>query len=174
MEPCDCIASDGSWKTGLRVALDRLAGQLDDLYAEAVRPWAQDPWLLRDRYIHVLLGQVTLTELLAEMGGRAPTSEALRRIHLILESQRERQRMFTSCGWFFDDFDRIEPRNNVNFAAQAVHLARLATGVDLSADVCRDISLVVSAQSGLSGEQVFSGYLHAAGGAHSTQSELLT
>ncbi len=41
--------------------------------------------------------------------------------------------MFTSCGWFFDDFDRIEPKNNIAYAAQAVRLAERATGVDLAA-----------------------------------------
>ena len=103
----------------------------------------------------MLLGQITLPELLAEMGGRAPTSEALRRIHLVLESQRERQRMFTSCGWFFDDFDRIEPRNNVAYAAQAVHLAQLATGVDLSETVLPALGQVISPRSGLRADRVF-------------------
>ena len=31
-----------------------------------------------------------------------------------------------------DDFDRIEPKNNVAYAAQAVLLTRVATGVDLA------------------------------------------
>ena len=70
------------------------------------------------------------------MTERTLTSEQVRRVHLMLEAQRERQRMFTSCGWFFDDFDRIEPKNNVAYAAQAVRLARLATGVDLEAGCC--------------------------------------
>ena len=53
-------------------------------------------------------------------------------IQILLAAQYERQRVFTSCGWFFDDFGRIEPQNNVAYAAQAVWLTYLATGVDLT------------------------------------------
>jgi hypothetical protein len=56
----------------------------------------------------------------------------MEKIQYLLAAQYERQRMFTSCGWFFDDFDRIEPRNNIAYAAQAVWLTQLAVGVDLS------------------------------------------
>lgn len=62
-----------------------------------------------------------------------PAGETERRtIQLLLKAQFERQRIFTSCGWFFEDFDRIEPRNNVAYAAQAVWLTEKATGVNLS------------------------------------------
>jgi len=77
------------------------------------------------------------------------------RLSLLLESQRERQRMFTSCGWFFDDFDRIEPRNNLAYAAQAVRLAQLATGEDLAPQADSDLNLVVSPRTGLRADAVF-------------------
>ncbi len=67
--------------------------------------------------------------------------------------------MFTSCGWFFEDFDRIEPRNCVAYAAQAVRLTRQATGVDLAPEIIKDLSQVVSPRSGLSAAQVFASYL---------------
>jgi len=31
-------------------------------------------------------------------------------LEILMAAQCERQRMFTSCGWFFEDFDRIEPK----------------------------------------------------------------
>ena len=73
----------------------------------------------------------------------------------MLESQRERQRIFTSCGWFFEDFDRIEPKNVIAYAAQAVRLARLATGDDLSPQTASDLKHVISPRSGLRADQVF-------------------
>lgn len=166
---CDCTPVDGAWKAKLRQAFDHLAAELDNLYLESIGRLVEDPWLLRDRYIHVLLGQLTLDELLVEMAGRVPTSEEKRRSHLMLEAQRERQRMFTSCGWFFEDFDRIEPQNNVAYAAQAVRLARLATGVNLERDVMRELKDVNSLYSGLRAEHVFQSHLRRAEGVHSVR-----
>ena len=72
-----------------------------------------------------------------------------------MEAQRERQRMILSCGWFFDDIGRIEPKNNVAYAAQPGRLTRLATGVDLAPQVLADLRRVVSCRTGLSGGTVF-------------------
>jgi hypothetical protein len=63
--------------------------------------------------------------------------------------------MYTSCGWYFDDFSRIEPKNNVAYAAQAVWLTRLATGVDLSPQTAADLSHVISQRTGGRGDRVF-------------------
>ena len=63
--------------------------------------------------------------------------------------------MFTSCGWFFEDFDRIEPKNNVAYAARAVQLTRMAADVNLAPLAAEALRHVVSARSGLRGDQVF-------------------
>jgi hypothetical protein len=83
----------------------------------------------------------------------------VQRATLLLDAQRERQRMFTSCGWFFEDFDRIEPRNCVAYAAQAVRLARQATGVDLAPGTIKDLRIVLSPSGKLNAAQVFESYL---------------
>ena len=102
-----------------------------------------------------MLGEIEVEELISEVGTRTLPSEQVWRIYLMLESQRERQRIFTSCGWFFEDFDRIEPRNVITYAAQAVRLARLATGDDLASQVLADLRHVVSPKTGLRADQVF-------------------
>lgn len=163
---CSCTPQDSTWKAHLSQAFKRLAGELDNLYLEALRATIPQPWLLRQRYIHVLLGQMSLGGLLNEMAGQPLTSEQIFRTHMMLEMQRERQRMFTSCGWFFEDFDRIEPKNNLAYAAQAVFLARLATGVDLQAQTLADLRAVVSPLTGLSADQVFEGRLRRAEAVH--------
>ncbi len=134
---CDCTPDDGVWKVRLRRALLQLAGAVDGLYLEVTQPYFQDPWSLRDHYIHVVLGEMSLDDLLFSQSGQRLKQDARLRVHQMLEAQRERQRMFTSCGWFFDTFDRIEPQNVVAYAAQAVLLARQATGVDLTSAVLR-------------------------------------
>ncbi len=159
MDTCACTPSDGAWKTELRRALEGLAQTIDQIYLDALHPIVAHPWGLRDRYIHVILGQLTIDDLFGEMTCRAPTSEERRRIHLLLEAQRERQRMFTSCGWFFEDFDRIEPRNNVAYAAQAVRLVKRATGVDLESQAMQALRGVISPKSGLRADRVFQDHL---------------
>jgi len=152
---CACSPQDGRWKSKLRYSLNRLAAAVDALYFDTVYPWISKPRTLRERYIHVMLGEIAVEELISEMANRSLTSDQMRRIYLLLESQRERQRIFTSCGWFFEDFDRIEPKNVIAYAAQAVRLARLATGVDLSPQVAADLRHVISPTSGLRADQVF-------------------
>jgi len=155
MGECACAPGNGRWKYYLRRAFDRLAQSLDSLYIETVYPFITDPWALRNQYIHVMLGELSAEELINDLAGRRLDTEQVRQIHLLLESQRERQRIFTSCGWYFSDFGRIEPKNNVAYAAQAVRLARLATGVDLSPQVTADLQSVVSSDSGLRGDKVY-------------------
>jgi hypothetical protein len=162
MDDCDCTPSGSRWKAHLRGALDRLAGALDQAYVEALRPCIPDPWALRHRYIHVLLGALRAEELIEEAAGKRLPAQAIRRIHTLLEAQRERQRMFTSCGWFFDDFDRIEPKNNLAYAAHAVWLTRNATGLDLAPVALAQLGAVASRRSGLRADQVFAQQLRRA------------
>ncbi|MGW8143152.1 MAG: DUF3536 domain-containing protein [Anaerolineales bacterium] len=152
---CGCTSVDGRWKSQLRRALDKLASSLDGLYYETLYPVVPKPRVLRQEYIHAMLGEVRIESLISEIASHPLTSEQTRQIVLLLESQRERQRIFTSCGWFFEDFDRIEPKNVIAYAAQAVRLARLATGDDLAPQVASDLKHVVSPRTGLTADQVF-------------------
>jgi alpha-amylase/alpha-mannosidase (GH57 family) len=54
---CNCSPGDGRWKAYLRAALDHLAASLDNVYVSQMNSIGIDPWDLRNRYIHVLLGQ---------------------------------------------------------------------------------------------------------------------
>jgi hypothetical protein len=152
---CACTPRDGRWKGHLRQAMNQLAASLDSLYFDFMYPLISKPRMLRERYIHVMLGETRLEDLIAEVSGKNLTRDQLQRVHLLLESQRERQRIFTSCAWFFEDFDRIEPKNVITYASQAVRLARLATGEDLEPQVIEDLKHVISPHTGLRADQIF-------------------
>ena len=152
---CGCSPGDGRWKGYLRQAFNRMARQLDKVYMDSMSAHNIDPFKLRNSYIHVMLGQLPVEELINQYAGRKLETDQVRQIRLLLEAQRERQRIFTSCGWFFDDFSRIEPRNNVAYAAQAVRLTYLATGVNLSEQFKADLHYVVSQRTGIRGDKVF-------------------
>jgi len=102
-----------------------------------------------------MLGHMTFADLIGKHAGRQVTEDEYQVLSLILKSQRERQRMFTSCGWFFEDFSRIEPQNNIAYAAQAIHLAELASGMELGDAFMADLGKVESLKNGLRGDTVY-------------------
>lgn len=131
MGHCGCTAH-GEWKAYLRQAVNFVAQAVDEIYTEYTQTLVSDPWELRNHYIQVMLGNTSLESLIRLQTGKTLPEIQLRRIDLLLAAQHERMRMFTSCGWFFEDFDRIEPRNVVAYAAQAIWLTYVATGIDLT------------------------------------------
>jgi alpha-amylase/alpha-mannosidase (GH57 family) len=155
MGECSCTSEYGAWKAYLRSAFDRLAASLDRVYEDMIQLIVGDPWALRNEYIQVILGNIRVDDLIYRTAGRKIAEEDCRKVALLLEAQRERQRMYTSCGWYFDDFSRLEPKNNVACAAHAVWLTRLATGIDFSHQTAADLAHVVSQRTGLRGDRFF-------------------
>src|SRR5207237_380365 len=73
-----------------------------------------DPWAARDAYLPVRNGWEPLESFWAQHG-KQRDSRFVQRTLLLLEAQYYQQCSFTSCGFFFEDLDRIEPRNNIAF-----------------------------------------------------------
>ncbi|PWH20071.1 MAG: glycoside hydrolase [Anaerolineae bacterium] len=155
---CACTPGDSSWKNALRSALNQIAAEIDQVYEDTASKLVEDVWEMRHNYLKVLLGQVSLEAYLRQMAGKSLSVSEHQTLLQLLEAQFERHRMFASCGWFFEDFDRIEPRNAIAYAAHAVRLTELAGGVDLSAFAKQRLKKVVSPTSGLRGDQVFEQY----------------
>jgi hypothetical protein len=153
---CRCVPTSGSWKTYLRSACDRLADEVDEIYSAEAKLLGMDPWKLRNQYIHVLLRELDVDDLLTEIAGRPLRTQDIQRMTLLLEAQHQRQRMFTSCGWYYEDFSRIEPKNCLAYAAQAVALVRKAVRNDLTPLIRDTLSHVYSHRTGLRGDFIFS------------------
>jgi hypothetical protein len=136
----DCGCSSGRagwhqrWRAPVREALDWLRDQVDALFETRAAAWLKDPWAARDDYIEVILDRSPAS--LAAFFGRHQlrTLGPLEQIEAVklLELQRHRLLMYTSCGWFFDDVSGIETVQILKYAARAVQLAReLGAGPDL-------------------------------------------
>jgi alpha-amylase/alpha-mannosidase (GH57 family) len=158
---CGCTPH-GEWKAPLRQALAQISELVDEQYLLGTSAYIQDPWELRHEYIHVVLGDMKPAELIRSKAAQKLDAEIIQSIDLLLQAQYERQRMFTSCGWFFDDFDRIEPRNNVSYTAQAVWLTYQATGADLSTKASALLRQVKSWRTGNRADAVFNHHLQRA------------
>lgn len=154
-EGCTCTQGDSKWKRHLRTALDRLAQEMDALYQDEIEKWGIDPWRLRNDYVRVVLGEIEGKAFLAQQSGGNLSEEAEKRILTLLKAQTYRQAMYTSCGFFFEDLSRLEPRYIIAYAAKAIQLVKEATGVSLEEGFRRDLRRAVSWITGQTGEDVY-------------------
>lgn len=168
---CGCLAEPGHWKKYLRRAFDNLVEELDWIYVETMISLGLEPWELRNAYLRVYLGQASLEDIIQSANSNLRHSAAKHlsddersKVALLLQAQFNRQRMYTSCGFFFEDFERIEPKNNLAYAVYAIQLIRQAIGTDLTTGFRNDLSRVASLRSRLRGDQVFDEFMKHFGG----------
>lgn len=117
---CGCRMTAGTsqaWRGPLRAALEWLAEELHAIYGTEGESYFADPWAARTTY-----------------GIVGAPSDLDERARELIELERNALRMFTSCGWFFDDLAGIETIQILKYAARAIDLAgshrgRLETGL---------------------------------------------
>jgi hypothetical protein len=152
----ECACTPGAdWKEPLYRALSEIANWLDKAYVSFMSGFVGDPWRFRNSYIKVFLGQQALSDLLTEEGATHFSMADLEKINILMRAQIKRQRMFSSCGWFHQEFHRIEPQNNIAYAAMAVWLTDLATGEHIDPQIVESLTDVRDKKSGLRADSVF-------------------
>ena len=98
-----------AWRTPLRNAMEKLADGLHEIFDREGAAYFSDRWAARDAY-----GS-------ADFVARTETLSV--RARELLELARNTLRLFSSCAWFFDDIDRLEPHQIMRYAARAIELA---------------------------------------------------
>ena len=146
---CACTEGDGQWKWHLRQALTALAARLDALYVAAARGLLHDPWLAEEEYIGVQLGAESRESFWERHTRRREVGR--RRVFALLEGQYYRHLMFASCAWFFEDLDRIEPRNAIGYGLRALRQAEMVHRVDLATAYADDLRGARSWRTGRTG-----------------------
>ncbi|MEN9249269.1 MAG: DUF3536 domain-containing protein [Gloeomargarita sp. GXS_bins_116] len=146
---CGCGGGGGwhqKWRLPLRQSLDWLAQQLDALYEEWAGDWLVNPWQARDEYIQVIRERTReQTQAFLARHQRYPlTPEEQVDVLRLLEMQRYRLLMFTSCGWFFDELSRPEGVQILRYADRAITWAREVTGQDLEPEFRKRLALAPS------------------------------
>lgn len=154
MGECSCTPG-ANWKAPLRYGLEKIADEIDQEYELFIKQYFNDAWQLRNAYINVFLGEISLEVMLKKYIKKPLNQDQIKKIGMILAAQYEKQRIFTSCGWFFENFHRIEPQNNIAYAAQAVWLINQVTGKDLKSKAISLLKNVRDPQTGLHGDTVF-------------------
>lgn len=98
--------SSQAWRAPLREALNWLAEKLHAQFELEGSALLGDPWTARDAY-----------------AGKNSTATLPPRARELLEMERNALRMFTSCGWFFDDIAGIESLQCLRYAARGIDFA---------------------------------------------------
>jgi alpha-amylase/alpha-mannosidase (GH57 family) len=125
------------WRRPLRETLDWLRDQIDLFFEARASAVLKDPWAARDDYAEVLLDRTELPAFLARHQRAALDPAAVVEARRLLEMQRNRLLMYTSCGWFFDELSALEPVQILKYAAMAAQYLRDLGGGSVEAELVR-------------------------------------
>lgn len=152
---CGCHTGGGfgwnqQWRTPLRAALDGLRDRIDEIYEKRVNKISDSPWELRDEAIELYLSNGCngdendpLEEKRSFLKRRYGSLSETAQVELLslLEVQRMRLFMYTSCGWFFNDIAGIETRQILAYAIRASELVERVCGIDMMDDFLKQLEL---------------------------------
>lgn len=151
---CDCTPFS-EWKENLKIFIDYVGNLVNDAYTSKLSNRTSNVWDLRNRFIEVITGKKTEKQLIEEILGEEMADEEVEDLIDLIRAQFERQRMYTSCGWFFEDYDRIEPLNVVAYASQALLLTQKVTKENYFPKIEPYLRKITSHSSGLSALDVY-------------------
>ncbi len=146
---CGCRMSSTTstqqeWRRPLREAMEWLNDELSGVFAQEGAALFVDPWGARDAYGSVVGGsEEDLEGFLSRWCRHHLTDPEAVRARELLELARNSLRLFTSCGWFFDDVAGIEARQILRYAARALDLAGDESGA-LERELLRRLEGAVS------------------------------
>ncbi len=124
---CPCSRESG-WKAPLRALLVRVAAAVDEVWEREAAAWFEEPGVVLERSVEVVLGALPLARLAAQTARRRLSRQQLTGLRHLIEAQWLRHRMFASCAWFHGQWDRLELRNNLAAARAALARAESVTG----------------------------------------------
>ncbi|MDD5457926.1 MAG: DUF3536 domain-containing protein [Phycisphaerae bacterium] len=120
------------WREPLRKAMDWLSDNLAVLYENKMREFVDDPWLIRNQYIDVVLNRTeeNINNFFTEAIKKEIDEKQKTIVLKLLEMQRNAMLMYTSCGWFFDNIAGIETLQVMQYASRAIQMAKEIGGED--------------------------------------------
>ncbi|MEI6045220.1 MAG: DUF3536 domain-containing protein, partial [Chloroflexota bacterium] len=154
---CECTPGDTSWKPTLRRAFDLVSEEVDRIFETVGCRFFKDCWQARTDYIHVWLGAASEDEFMSRhLQPASFRSENSRALALrLLRAQMYKHQMYTSCAWFFEDVERIEPKNALAAAAITLKLLGRLTRPGLQRDFEAELAQAVSSRTGLNAAMLY-------------------
>jgi len=153
----ECACTPGArWKKPFFTAMRDISSWVGSVYETHASQLVSDPWEVRNQIVQLKHGQKSLKVICSECGAPGLGDEDLKKLETLLRAQYECIRMFTSCGWFFDEFHRIEPQNDIAYAAKAIWLTQKATGEHIDPKIIEEMAHVRSEKTGLRADTILS------------------
>ncbi|MCF0216472.1 MAG: DUF3536 domain-containing protein [Fibrobacteraceae bacterium] len=164
---CGCSTGGGpdwnqKWRGPLREAFNLLKNLADDIFVrEFEKVSAVNPWEARNQYIQTLVAPEQenprkhfLDSILLRPQNQDEAAKATR----LLEIQKFCLFSYTSCGWFFNDIEGLEPVQNMRYALRAMELMQpfLPMGHNIKSQFLSTLAAATSNEHKMNGAQVFS------------------
>ncbi len=117
-QDCECCVDydrnnmrvNGQWKAVLFNAINTMSQSLVAVTDNILSKLLINPTEAKKEYIHVHLHTITESEFLAKHQRKPLDAHEIHIVMKACQMQVYRLAAFTSCGWFFSDLDRPEPR----------------------------------------------------------------
>jgi len=129
-QDCDCNVAyernnqrvSGEWKATLFNAIYTVSDEIVRITDKMLQLLVKDPHAAKKEYVHVYLRQITESEFVNKHSLQKLQSREILHLLKICAMQIYRLASFTSCGWFFADLDRPEPRIVIGNAKKALSM----------------------------------------------------
>ena len=166
---CGCSTGGGpdwnqKWRGPLRDAFNHLKKLADDVFVREFEKISKiGPWDARNNYVQALVApedksrvEQFLKDTVKEPENEAMCAKAIR----LLEIQKFCLFSFTSCGWFFNDIEGLEPVQNMRYALRAMQLLKpfLPMGDNLKSEILYILARATSNEHKWNGAEVFTKY----------------
>ncbi|MCL2207939.1 MAG: DUF3536 domain-containing protein [Fibromonadales bacterium] len=167
---CGCSTGGGpgwnqKWRGPLRQAFDKVKETADEIF-EREFPIISDVlcWEARDKYIDVMLepeNSERKEDFAAGLLRSYAEKEDKVNLFSLLEMQKFCLYSYTSCGWFFNDIEGLEPVQNMRYCLRAIELLKkfLPDGDTLESDVLTILSNIKSNERGKTGTEIWTEYV---------------
>ncbi len=163
----DCGCSDGGlfgwnqkWRTPLRESLNYLRDECNKIYQDQLGHLCKDLKRMRNDYINIILKPENKEEFLKKHLKALKKVENPSIVFKLLEAQHFCQLSFTSCAWFFADISRLEPVQNLKYAARAMEILKTFTSRNIES---KFLNILEKAQSNVhdvaTGKDVYQKYV---------------
>lgn len=166
---CGCCTGGGpdwnqKWRGPLRDAFNHLKKLADDVFVREFEKISDvNPWDARNNYVQTLVApeDKSRVEAFLKATVKNPSNEAqCARAIRLLEIQKFCLFSFTSCGWFFNDIEGLEPVQNMRYALRAMELLEpfLPYGHHIRNEFISILARATSNEHKWNGAEVFTRY----------------
>lgn len=121
---CNCGSLGSEWRVQMKAAFDNLANEIDEVFLKHAGKYFKEPLQAVINYGQVVSNAKSFYDFYETSGRQNLSNIEIEKAYKLMEMQKFKLYMFTSCGWFHDYVYRVEPFANFICANTAIELAK--------------------------------------------------